>query len=167
MNTIDVVILIIILLFTIRGLFRGFILELSTLVGLVIGYLAGITYLGLLSGLLQSLMPEAPVSILNIVSFSVIFIGINIVLKIAAGLVTKTLKFAMLGWLNRLLGAVFGLTKSVLILSIVVFLISLIPWSEDLLARAGAGESILFPILRFLGPELYEQVQIIIGLIWG
>jgi membrane protein required for colicin V production len=165
MNTIDVVILIFILFFTIRGLFRGFILELSTLIGLVIGYLAGITYLGFLSGLMQSIMPDAPVSVLNIISFSVIFIVINILLKIAANLVTKTLKFAMLGWLNRLLGAVFGLTKSILILSILVFLISLIPWSENLLTNAEAGDSVLFPLLRLLGPELYEQVQIIIGLL--
>ena len=165
MNTIDVLILIIILLFTIRGFFRGFILELSTLVGLVIGYLAAITYLGLLSGLLQSLLPEAPVSIVNIISFSVIFVGINILLKISANIITRTLKFAMLGWLNRLLGAVFGMTKSILILSIVVFLLSLIPWSNSQMYASGAADSVLFPLLRFLGPELYEQVQIIIGLL--
>ena len=165
MNTIDVVILVFILFFTIRGLFRGFILEFSTLIGLIVGYLAGITYLGFLSDLLQTLMPSVPVSILNIISFSVVFITINILLKIAANLITKTLKFAMLGWLNRLLGALFGLTKSVLILSIFVFLISLIPWSGDLFSKTGAEESVLFPLLEFLGPELYAQIQIVVDII--
>jgi len=165
MNTIDVVILVFILFFTIRGLFRGFILEFSTLIGLIVGYLAGITYLGFLSNLLQTWMPSVPVSILNIISFSVIFITINILLKIAANLITKTLKFAMLGWLNRLLGALFGLTKSVLILSILVFLISLIPWSGDLFSNTGAEESVLFPMLEFLGPELYAQIQIVVDVI--
>ena len=165
MNSVDVVILVIILLFTIRGLFRGFILELSTLIGLVIGYLAAITYIGFLSALLQSLIPSAPVSVLNIISFSLIFIGINILLKIAANLTTKTLKFAMLGWLNRLLGGLFGFVKSILILSIAVFLISLIPQSGEMFANSGLQESILFPMLKLLGPELYEQIQVILGLL--
>lgn len=165
MNSVDVVILVIILLFTIRGLFRGFILELSTLIGLVIGYLAAITYIGFLSALLQSLIPSAPVSVLNIISFSLIFIGINILLKIAANLITKTLKFAMLGWLNRLLGGLFGFVKSILILSIAVFLISLIPQSGEMFANSGLQESILFPMLKLLGPELYEQIQVILGLL--
>jgi len=165
MNSIDVVILIIILLFTIRGLFRGFILELSTLIGLVIGYLAAITYIGFLSALLQSFIPSAPASVLNIISFSLIFIGINILLKLAANLVTKTLKFAMLGWLNRLLGGLFGFVKSILILSIAVFLISLVPQSAEMFAHSGLQDSVLFPMLKLLGPELYEQIQIILGLL--
>jgi membrane protein required for colicin V production len=165
MNSIDVVILIIILLFTIRGLFRGFILELSTLIGLIIGYLAAITYLGLLSALLQSFIPSAPAAVLNIISFSLIFIGINILLRIAANLITRTLKFAMLGWLNRLLGGLFGFVKSILILSIAVFLMSLIPKSEEMFANSGLQNSILFPMLRLLGPELYEQIQNILGLL--
>jgi membrane protein required for colicin V production len=81
------------------------------------------------------------------------------VLRFIANAVTKTLKFAMLGWLNRLLGGLLGFTKSILILSILVFLISLIPLSFTFMKTIGIEESILFPILKSLGPELYKQIQ--------
>ena len=65
----------------------------------------------------------------------------------------------MLGWLNRLLGGLFGLLKSLLIMGIAVFLLNLIPFSSSFVEKAGTDNSILFPILKTIGPELYKEVQ--------
>lgn len=159
MNSVDIGILTIASIFFIRGLFRGFVHELVTVIGLILGYIISITYLSIVSGLILSYFPTLPESVVNIISFFIIFVGTNLLLRLAANLLSKTLKIAMLGWLNRLLGGVFGLLKSIIILSIVVFIVNLIPFSSTLLENIEIQSSILYPVLEIIGPRLYEEIQ--------
>jgi membrane protein required for colicin V production len=159
MNSIDIFIIIFSAILILRGFFRGFILELTTIIGLVLGYLLAITYLDALTLLIQSFFPNIATSIIHILSFSILFLCTNIVLRFIANAITKTLKFALLGWLNRLLGGLLGFMKSILVLSIFVFLLSLVPLSLTFMNSIGIENSILFPIFKSLGPELYKQIQ--------
>ncbi len=159
MNSIDLIVIIVTSFFLLRGLFRGFILELTIVVGLIAGYILAASYHDLIAAILFEYFPQLPESAANIISFAVIFITVNIVLRIVAGIITKTIKFAMLGWLNRMLGALFGTIKSVVILSIMVFILNLIPFSESFLNKAGKDESFFFPMLETIGPEIYKQVE--------
>ena len=159
MNFIDLIVIIVTSFFLLRGLFRGFILELTIVIGLIVGYLISITYYDYLSiFVLKELLPQIPGSVADVISFAVIFIGINIGLRLAAVIITKTLKFAMLNWVNRLLGAVFGTIKALLILGITVFVINLIPLSGTFLEKAGKNESVFYPVLELIGPELYKYI---------
>jgi membrane protein required for colicin V production len=45
-------------------------------------------------------------------------------------LLSKTAKILLLGWLNRLLGAVFGLLEGILLVVIVLFLVSFTPYER-------------------------------------
>jgi len=159
MNSLDLFILIVISLFFIRGVFRGLVLELVSVAGLIFGYLIAITYVDFFSTLLIKYFPILPKSASTIISFIALFIVINIVLRFIGNILTRTLKFAMLGWLNRILGGFFGLLKGILVLSILVFLLSFIPFSSEFIEKTGAKESIVFPLLKALGPQLYEQIQ--------
>ena len=159
MNFIDLSVIIVTSFFLLRGLFRGFVLELTILIGLIAGYLISITYYDYLSiFVLKANFPQIPDSVADVISFAVLFIGINIGLRFAAGVVTKTLKFAMLNWLNKLLGAVFGTLKAFLIMGIIVFIINLIPFSGTFLDKAGKKESVFYPALELIGPELYKYI---------
>ena len=80
-------------------------------------------------------------------------------LRVIANLITKTLKIAMLGWLNRLLGGVFGLLKGVVLMSIFVFAVGLVPFSATLLESIEVKASVLYPILEVFGPKFYEEIQ--------
>ena len=160
MNFIDLIVIIATLFFLLRGLFRGFILELTIVLGLIVGYLIAISYYDyLVIFVIKQFFPQLPDSIANIISFSILFIGINVGLRIAAGIITKTLKFVMLGWLNSLLGAFFGTVKAVLILGIIVFIINLVPFSDTFMEKAGKNESVFYPLLELIGPELYNYIQ--------
>ena len=159
MNPIDIFILIFVLFFFIRGFFHGFILELTTLIGLVLGYLVAISNVGFVTSFILNIIPDLPHSAVNIFSFAILFIGTNLILRFLAGIITKTLKFAMLGWLNRWLGAVFGVVKSMIILSILVLVIDFLPFSEQIMANTNVQESQLYPILDVVGPELYRYLN--------
>lgn len=159
MNSLDIGILSIASIFFIRGIFRGFIFELVTVIGLILGYIISITYLSIASGIILSFFPSLPISIVNIVGFFVLFVGTNMLLRVIANLLTKTLKIAMLGWLNHLLGGLFGLLKGVILMSILVFVIDLIPFSATLLESIEVKQSLLYPVLDVFGPKFYEEIQ--------
>ena len=159
MNSIDIFILIFIAFFFTRGLFRGFVIELTALIGLVLGYFIAISYVGIISTFVLIHFPNLPASAVKIIGFAVLFIATNIVLKLVAQMVTKTLKFAMLGWLNRWLGGVFAMIKSIIILCIIVLFIDFLPFSASALENTEVQESQLYPILDTLGPELYRQIN--------
>ena len=165
MNSLDIGILIIASVFFVRGVFRGFIFELVTVIGLILGYIISITYLSLLAGYILLYFPSLPNSVVNVVSFFLLFVGTNLLLRLVSKIITKTLKFAMLGWLNRLLGGVLGLVKSIIILSILVFVIDLIPFSSFLLDQVEVQTSELYPVLNALGPHLYKEIQKITAII--
>ena len=88
-----------------------------------------------------------------------LFVGTNLLLRFVSNIITKTLKIAMLGWLNRLLGGILGMIKSVIIMSILVFVIDMIPFSSYLLEQVEVQTSELYPVLNALGPRLYEEIQ--------
>jgi membrane protein required for colicin V production len=159
MNSLDLFFIIVLTFFFIRGVFRGFILELTTVVGLVVGYLFAISYISIVTAFLADYLPSVPVSVLNIMSFMAIFVATNLFLRFIAGLITKTLRFAMLGWLNKLLGGIFGVCKSVLILSIIVLIIDLIPLGDRILTSSGIQNSLLFPLFNMIGPKLFNYIM--------
>ena len=159
MNVIDLIIIIFASYFITRGLFRGFIAELAVVVGLIFGYIVTITYLGLVSEILSKYLPTIPLLIINIIAFVLIFFISNLIIRLGANVITKTINFVMLGWLNRLLGGFFGFIKSVIILSFFVFLLELFPILTPFLQQAGTQESVLFRILEITGPEFFKLVQ--------
>ena len=159
MNSLDIGILSIAAIFFVRGIFRGFVFELVTVVGLILGYIISITYMSLVAGYILSYFPSAPESAVKLISFFALFVGTNLLLRMVANIITKTLKIAMLGWLNRLLGGMLGMLKSIIIMSIIVFIIDLIPFSSTLLQQVEVQTSELYPILEALGPRLYAEIQ--------
>jgi len=159
MNTLDIGILAIASIFFVRGVFRGFVFELITVVGLILGYIISITYLSLLSGFILSFFPSFPETVVNLVSFFLLFLGTNLLLRLAGNLLTKTLKIAMLGWLNRLLGGLLGMLKAVVIMGILGFVVNLIPFFSLLLENEEVQNSYLYPLLHAFGPRFYEEIK--------
>jgi len=163
MNFIDLTILIIAVLFSIRGFIRGFVLEISSLVGLAAGYVATLLYLNQVVNLLHSFFPSLPKALIQVVSFLFLFIVTNLLLRILAHLLTKTFKLILLGWLNRLLGLLVGLLKGIVLMSIAVFIFSFLPGFNSLLGKADLEHSIFYPVLHLLGPQLYKYLTKVIS----
>ena len=86
MNFIDLIVIIITSFFLLRGLFRGFILELTIVIGLIAGYLIAISYYDYLSiFVFKEYFPQIPDSISNIISFAVMRGSMWLVIKIFSG----------------------------------------------------------------------------------
>ncbi len=107
MNNVDLIILLILFLFTARGLVRGFFAEIQGFLGLFLGLLFAKRFAPLVAPYLSSL-PEAFVYIASCVVVVIIFyVGTNLVITI----ITPFLISIFTHTLNRITGAFIGIFK--------------------------------------------------------
>jgi membrane protein required for colicin V production len=116
MNPFDILILVILGYSLVRGLFRGLVKEISSIIGVLGGFYAAYTYYRTLARPLSAIIHD--VSYLNILSFLTIFCGVLIVVSVVGVIIKYLLNITFLGWVDRIGGVIFGLAKGILIASV-------------------------------------------------
>lgn len=129
MTIFDYLVLAIIGLSIILSVMRGLLIEALSIIGWVVAFFVAKTY----SSQLLPMMPaDIPTESLRILAaFLVVFFATLLITSLLAIALSTLFKKIGLGWLNRLLGAVFGLTRGVLIVCILVFLAGLTSLPQD------------------------------------
>ncbi len=119
-NYVDVAIAVILLLFLWRGFCLGFLAEISSLAGIFVGFYIAKKYADPLSVyLLDYVAKEAAI----LASFIAIVLAVMVAFSILARLLRWILKISFASWIDYLFGAVFGIAKGCLILSILIHFI--------------------------------------------
>lgn len=129
MNFLDIVLICIVGLFLMRGFFRGLVQEVLSLIAIVLAVLLAANYQHLVVPHLELyISSEMTVSVLSYVT---IFFGTIIVFWLLAKFIRTVLEISLLGWVDRLAGAVFGFIEGVLIgLICLMFIQTFMPKSE-------------------------------------
>lgn len=155
MNYLDIILGALILYGAVKGFFKGFIIEAASLIALVCGIVGALLFSASVSTLLKNyftfeqLPPEG-------VIFILIFIGIIIIINLFARFLTKVVKMAALGIVNRLLGAIFGGTKFALVLSALLLTVDQFSFLFQYFDTVILEESYLYQPLKTYGSELFE-----------
>jgi len=118
MNPFDILIVVIFGFCLIRGFFRGFIKEMSSIIGVLGGFYAAYTYYMELAKPLSGWVSDK--SYLYIVSFLIVFCGVFLIISILGIVVKYILNIAFWGWIDRICGAGFGIIKAALIVSVLL-----------------------------------------------
>ena len=120
-NWLDVLLVLPLVVGLVRGLMRGFISEVIAILVVILGVIGARLWAPSFSAwfLVQFAWPK---EVCDVVAYTLLFLGIAIVLSILARLLTKLMRAIHLGWANRVLGAVFGIAKYGLLVLIAVFL---------------------------------------------
>ncbi|GAJ23377.1 unnamed protein product, partial [marine sediment metagenome] len=114
MNWLDIVIIVIIAIPTLIGLRVGIIKAILSLAGVIVGViLAGRYYLALSEQL--TFIPQA--NLAKIVAFAIILVGIMIIAGVLASVLKWIASVVLLGWVNRLGGAIFGFVLGAILCS--------------------------------------------------
>jgi membrane protein required for colicin V production len=121
MNLLDYVLIVMIGYCLVRGIFRGLIKELSSIIGVLGGFYAAYSYYPLLAKQLSRWITNA--GYLSIFSFLVIFVVVFLVVSLTGVVIKYLMNVSFLGWTDRICGALFGSAKGLLIT--VVFLLAL------------------------------------------
>lgn len=169
MNWLDALLLLPLLVGLVRGLMRGLITELIAIVAVVAGVvgarLLGVGFSGWI--LHQTQWPEG---VCDVVAYTLLFLGIAIVLNLFGRGLSKLLKAIHLGFLNRLGGGLFGVAKWALVVLVVVFLCNRIDQQFHCIGQAEIvqhsllykpfvqGSNKLFNIVTSVTAEAAEEI---------
>lgn len=126
MSVIDIVLLIIIGVFAVKGLFKGLIAEVFGILGLILGYVLSFQIYTPIGKIIESFGVNSKVasSTAFVLSFLLIYIGIFFLGKI----LSKFFKTIKLGWADKTFGFMFGGAKAAVIISIILsLLVSFVP----------------------------------------
>ncbi len=119
MEVLDIIIIAIILVAAIWGIFKGFVSQVISIAALVLGTLCASKFANLLTAkIIEWLKLEISQDTLKIIAFATIFILVVIIIQLIGKGIENLVKITTLGWVNRLLGLLFGALKAVIILGI-------------------------------------------------
>ena len=123
MGLVDIAILVILCFFLLKGVFRGLLREVCSLLGLVLGGVFAFTFHLPLAQLLQDSF-KLPAQFCIWGSFLAIFLLLVILFAVIGFVLHRFVKLVFLGGFNRLAGAIFGIIQGVVILAMIVLALS-------------------------------------------
>lgn len=144
MSWLDIIILLPLLIGLVRGLMKGLITEIIAIAAVVFGFIGAKFWGQAFSAwiLTQFTWPQA---VCDAVAYALLFLGISIALHFVARLISKLLSAISLGWINRLLGAAFGVAKWSLIVLAIVFCVNKLDMQFHFLQPEVKSSSLLYP----------------------
>ena len=120
MTSFDYLVLVIIALSIILSVMRGLLREVLAILGWVAAFYVAKTYTNQVLPMMPVNIPTEPLRILA--AFLVLFLATLLVASLLAIALSAIFKKIGLGWLNRLLGAAFGIVRGLLVVCVLVFL---------------------------------------------
>ena len=151
MAVLDIIIGCVLVYGFIRGIWKGFFSELASLLSILLGIYAAIMFSGYTIQVINRYLHWDGKHI-RIIAFILTFILAVIAVILLGKLFTKLAKFAMMGWLNKLLGGVFGFLKWLVVLSLLAHIFSKINHKGTLANQKDLNESYCYnPLLKVYG----------------
>lgn len=140
----------------IRGLSKGLFVEVASLVALFAGVYGAIHFSNYAAEFLIERVDWSEQTI-NLTAFAITFIIIVVAISLAGKALTKIADFAALGFLNNLLGGLFGVLKIGLILSVVLLIFSKMNRTIPFLEKDDLEKSVLYEPVKSLAPMLFPN----------
>ncbi len=156
MNYFDIVVGIILIVAFIKGYRNGLIIELASLAALVLGVLGAIKFSGFTEEWLSEYVSGNYVGIVAfIITFAVIVVGVHLLAKV----IEKFVEAVALGFINRLSGAIFSITKYAFILSILLAIFSSFDRTFNLIPEEIRSSSYLYKPLSEFAPNIFPYLK--------
>lgn len=158
MEILDIVVLALTGFGFIKGYGKGLIIEISGFIALLAGIFCAFQFSSMLGSYLSSYLDWNPQSI-QITSFILLFVGVVYVVSITAKILTKILKLAALGFLNRVAGGVFGGLKFLVMLSALIFAYQNVQSLFPIIPQSFFRNAITYPYIMEFAGFLFDWIM--------
>ncbi len=158
MTWLDIVILLPLLIGLVRGTMRGLITEIIAIAAVILGFIGAKIWGKVFSAWLLTQFTW-PQPVCDAVAYALLFLGIAIALNIVGRLLSKLLKAIKLAWVNRLLGATFGVIKWGLIVLAIVFCVNKLDEQFKFLQPELKKQSIIYSEAVKLADQALDYVK--------
>lgn len=154
MTTMDVILIIVLLMGAFGGYRKGFLAELFSLLGIVLGILAGFKLMGIAMVNLERYY-DIDDNILPYVAFGVVFIIVAILVGLLGKILKSSIEKTVLGNADQFAGSAIGILKAAFMASVLLWIASAVKyhfpdhWTED---------SWLYPPISAFAPTITSWV---------
>ena len=158
LNVFDIVILVILVFSFVRGFMKGFFIEVASLIAIFLGAYAAINYSGSVELLLKESVLEWSDQTFRIVSFVLTFLTVVIIVITIGKILTKLADITALGLANKLMGGVFSVLKSALILSIIFVFFGRVNDTLPFVKEETLNESTFYRPIKEIATTLFPSI---------
>jgi len=157
MNIFDIVIAVILIVAFIRGFMKGFFVEIASLIALIGGIYGAIHFSYFAANILKKYVAWSE-NYIVLTAFAVTFIAIVIAVSSLGKVFTKMADFVALGFINKILGGVFALLKSVVILSVIFVFFARVNSTIPFVEKQTLDASILYAPVKEIVPTIFPAI---------
>ncbi len=158
MNTLDIVILLLFIPGIIRGLSKGFLEQAISLVGVVLSVYLAYHFSDFACDIIKNYITVSE-TVLNVIGFAAILVVVLLLVMLLSKLVTKVAEMASLGWLNKVLGLVFALCTTALVIAILIILFDTVNVKFELVKSTILQDSVLYGHLKDFGYFVFPYLK--------
>ena len=158
MNTLDIVILLLFIPGIIRGLSKGFLEQAISLVGVVLSVYLAYHFSDFACNIIKQYITVSE-TVLNVIGFAVVLVVVLLLVMLLSKLVTKVAEMASLGWLNKVLGIVFALGTTALVIAILIILFDTVNVKFELVKSNILQDSVLYGHLKDFGYLVFPYMK--------
>ncbi len=128
----------------VKGIWKGFVKEISGILAVVGGVIASFLFHGAAEEFLGAYIGP---KYLAFVSYAILFIAVYLGIMLLGNLIDRVVKSVMLGGFNRILGGFFGLLKALLWTSLCVYAYNALQEGVGFEHPSLVSDSIFYPFL--------------------
>lgn len=158
MNYIDIIIILFLIFGAIRGFFKGFIIGVTTLAGLVLGVFLAMRCSSYTENILRDFLNVSP-EYLRPVGWCVTFLLVVIVSYLLGKMCTKLMDAVSLGMANKIAGMMLGLVKYFVIACVLLMIVDALNNTFGFIDPESREKSVFYhPFLNFAN-SIYDKIR--------
>lgn len=159
MSTLDIIILVCFIPGIVRGIQKGFISQVVSLLSIILGVWLAFHFSEIVCDWLKSYLPALSATVLNVVAFVLILIFVALLLHLAGKLLQGIFKKVDLGWLNWLLGLIFSLLRAAIVIGMVIVLFDTLNLKFEFVSAEKIDSSVLYAPLRDAAYKVFPYLK--------
>lgn len=158
MIIVDIILVALFILAGFAGYKKGFVGELASLAGLLLGIWGAIKFSDYTASMLREHL-NLTTEYLPLIAFAITFVLIVIAVHFLGKIVEGIFEMAFLGFANSILGVVFGVLKTAFILSVVLVILEKADIKMNFLPKDIAEKSLFYKPIQRLAPSIFPDLN--------
>ncbi len=158
MTVIDIVLVALIGFGAAKGLYRGLLIEVASLLAIFIGAYGAARFSNYAGALIAKNF-DWPENTVSITAFIITFLTIFFAISFFGKALTKLASFASLGTLNKILGGFFGGLKAAVLISLVLMVFDTLNTSLPIVSQGSIAESAFYNPVQAIAPAILPNIS--------
>ena len=158
MAILDIILLLCFVPAIVLGISKGFVKQLVEILAILVGAWAAFRFSSALSMYLAQYLTFDK-QVIRVICFVIILIVAALLLSLLGEMLTRFLKLASLGWINHLLGLIFGIVKTSFILVLLILLFEALNNSLQFVRDGALDNAVVYQALKNFANSIFPYLK--------